>query len=620
MEEWLKSNLNNLMVDHTDHQLIIRESHSEAREASQATPKKNQKREIMVKMLQTSDIQGGGSVILIKKCFSTVIDIETCILDSIVWLNIKQGILTKDKSVYIACIYIPPVKSKYYKLYDCDLYNELENSIELYSELGHVFILGDLNGRTGTLVDFLENDDIHFTLKNRICGAFEYLADSVLPKRVNPDLNTNSYGSKIISMCKSSGLRIVNGRHKNGFSNDFTYCGPIGMSVLDYFIVPSFYFPNINQLIVSNFTTYSDHAFLHLELNLLIDTMRNTGKCSDAMEDTERRVKYKWKDEFKEQCTECIRINMDNIIRLQNRINFENQNSFDKSLSNFTCMIEDIMSPFFKTMPYVNNKPYKPVNYFDKPWFNTRCKELYRCYIDYLHVFNRSKSIVNHTNLTCAKREYKVMERRLKREYQRIEEIDQNGEEIEKKLFHEKYKLTSEREFAIPMKKAKQKNKAHMDDIVYLKINADQVIALTEEQVAEFKEAFSLFDKDGDGTITTSELGTVMRSLGQNPTEAELQDMINEVDADGNGTIDFEEFLLMMARKMKDTDSEEELREAFRVFDKDGNGFISAAELRHVMTNLGEKLTDEEVDEMIKEADLDGDGLVNYEGTFQIPI
>uniref|UniRef100_A0A5F8H990 EF-hand domain-containing protein n=1 Tax=Monodelphis domestica TaxID=13616 RepID=A0A5F8H990_MONDO len=56
---------------------------------------------------------------------------------------------------------------------------------------------------------------------------------------------------------------------------------------------------------------------------------------------------------------------------------------------------------------------------------------------------------------------------------------------------------------------------------------ADQ---LTEEQITEFKEAFSLFDKDGDGTITTKELGTVMRSLGQNPTEAELQDMINEVD------------------------------------------------------------------------------------------
>uniref|UniRef100_A0A9I9DAK8 EF-hand domain-containing protein n=12 Tax=Mesangiospermae TaxID=1437183 RepID=A0A9I9DAK8_CUCME len=136
---------------------------------------------------------------------------------------------------------------------------------------------------------------------------------------------------------------------------------------------------------------------------------------------------------------------------------------------------------------------------------------------------------------------------------------------------------------------------------------------LTDDQISEFKEAFSLFDKDGDGCITTKELGTVMRSLGQNPTEAELQDMINEVDADGNGTIDFPEFLNLMARKMKDTDSEEELKEAFRVFDKDQNGFISAAELRHVMTNLGEKLTDEEVDEMIREADVDGDGQINYE-------
>ena len=68
-----------------------------------------------------------------------------------------------------------------------------------------------------------------------------------------------------------------------------------------------------------------------------------------------------------------------------------------------------------------------------------------------------------------------------------------------------------------------------------------------------------------------------------------------QVDADGNGTIDFPEFLSLMARKMKDTDTEEELVEAFKVFDRDGNGFISAAELRHVMTNLGEKLTDEEV-------------------------
>lgn len=105
----------------------------------------------------------------------------------------------------------------------------------------------------------------------------------------------------------------------------------------------------------------------------------------------------------------------------------------------------------------------------------------------------------------------------------------------------------------------------------------------------------------------------MMRSLGQNPTEAELQDMIAEVDSNSSGTIDLQEFLGLMARRMKDTESEEELREAFRVFDQDQNGFISATELRHVMTNLGEKLSDEEIGEMIREADVDSDGNINYD-------
>ncbi|XP_073005761.1 calmodulin-like [Typha latifolia] len=136
---------------------------------------------------------------------------------------------------------------------------------------------------------------------------------------------------------------------------------------------------------------------------------------------------------------------------------------------------------------------------------------------------------------------------------------------------------------------------------------------LNKEEISEFQEAFSLFDKDGDGCITSEELDTVIRSLGQSPKEEELHQMIHEVDADRNGTIEFGEFLNLMARKMKENDGEDELKEAFKVFDKDQNGYISASELRHVMINLGEKLTDEEVEQMIAAADLDGDGQVNYD-------
>ena len=129
----------------------------------------------------------------------------------------------------------------------------------------------------------------------------------------------------------------------------------------------------------------------------------------------------------------------------------------------------------------------------------------------------------------------------------------------------------------------------------------------------DFHETFCLFDKDREGTITTNELGPALRTLGHNPSEAVLQDIINEVGADGDETIDFPNFLTIIAGQMRYMDDEDPIREAFRVFDMNGNGFFSAAELKIVMSNLGEKMTDEEVNEMIREADLDGNGQVNYE-------
>jgi len=144
------------------------------------------------------------------------------------------------------------------------------------------------------------------------------------------------------------------------------------------------------------------------------------------------------------------------------------------------------------------------------------------------------------------------------------------------------------------------------------KENIEGPQTVTTEQLEEFKEAFELFDKDGDGRITAHELGIVMHSLGQTPTEQELVDMVNEIDEDGNGTIELDEFVKMMSKKVKESENEKELREAFQVFDKDNDGYISALELSYVMTNLGEKLTDDEVIDMIREADLDGDGKVNF--------
>uniref|UniRef100_A0AC34Q1R3 EF-hand domain-containing protein n=1 Tax=Panagrolaimus sp. JU765 TaxID=591449 RepID=A0AC34Q1R3_9BILA len=137
------------------------------------------------------------------------------------------------------------------------------------------------------------------------------------------------------------------------------------------------------------------------------------------------------------------------------------------------------------------------------------------------------------------------------------------------------------------------------------------------EELEEFATAFKMFDKDGNGTMNIKELGVAMRTLGLNPTEEELLNMVNEYDVDGNGKIDFGEFCKMMKEMNKETD-QELIRLAFKVFDKDGNGFITAAEFKHFMTTMGEKFSEEEVDEIIKEVDKDGDEQIDYEEFVQM--
>ena len=135
----------------------------------------------------------------------------------------------------------------------------------------------------------------------------------------------------------------------------------------------------------------------------------------------------------------------------------------------------------------------------------------------------------------------------------------------------------------------------------------------TSSQIEEYKEAFDVFDRDGDGVIETKDLGFVLKALGIRLTKAELNEMIEEVDEDGNGTIDFQEFLSMISRKLKETNLLMDIMNAFKVFDRDGEGYVRTAELGHILTDMGEKLKKSDVEVLLDECDADGDGNIDWE-------
>ncbi|XP_045186569.2 calmodulin-A-like [Mercenaria mercenaria] len=137
-----------------------------------------------------------------------------------------------------------------------------------------------------------------------------------------------------------------------------------------------------------------------------------------------------------------------------------------------------------------------------------------------------------------------------------------------------------------------------------------------QDRLREMKELFHFFDKNNNGVVSTYELEKGLQWDGNNPTAKEIDNLLKEMNVKRGQDIDFEKFKKCVEKYYEnelDQDSEEKrLSNAFKIFDKNGNGTVEKGELKKVLTSIGDKLTDAEVDQMFREADINKDGLIQY--------
>lgn len=143
-------------------------------------------------------------------------------------------------------------------------------------------------------------------------------------------------------------------------------------------------------------------------------------------------------------------------------------------------------------------------------------------------------------------------------------------------------------------------------------------VGLSDEEMEEVREAFQLFDTEQKMSIDIKELKAAFRALGFQVKKAEIRQMLMDIDKETTAVITFDEFLEMATPKIQSRDTREEIMKVFRLFDDDQTNGISFKNLQRVARELGENLTDDELQEMIEEADRDGDGLINEEEFYRV--
>ena len=319
----------------------------------------------------------GGIVVYLKDYLVPGIELVRNDFDTIIWLKLKKDFFQFSEDIYLSGVYIWCENSPAYNVHNVDLFQVLEDDINFFSNIGSVYVVGDFNARVGNRLDYI-NCDCSISL----IDDDDYVPDVPLI-RSSLDHPCNSFGIKLLDLCKSTSMRIANGRLERDKAGLFTYISYNCNSVIDYMLLRQVDFSCIKNFAVESFNEWSDHAPLSfsLECNVNRNTQTDTRYCI-----------YKWNDDRKQQFRGQLIGKLPDFNNVVSCIDISSQNGIDIALNDFVGILRSVSDPVFSKEILCRSNPKFSETCRRAVWFDTDCRQSKRLYIDALKDYNRCKT------------------------------------------------------------------------------------------------------------------------------------------------------------------------------------------------------------------------------------
>ncbi|KAJ8307056.1 hypothetical protein KUTeg_015140 [Tegillarca granosa] len=281
--------------------------------------------------------KGGGLLLYIKEDLVNMINIEEILLDSAIFLKCDKSIFNGNNDLYVCFVNIPFIDNVFYRKYNIDyddIYTQLENQLAIYKSEGHVIMMGDFNSRTGTLDDFTNFEKVSAFLHDTLQTDIDFVDKS----RQSLDKVTNTMGNRLLDLCKSMDLRIMNGRLEGDIEGNYTFQNKRGISVIDYFLCS-----HSSLDYVGAFNIFSDHAPLLLTLASGLDKPLCTCDKTDKTNNTS--FIYNWNNGNIDSITDNLVEYIDSLNKVKADIHSD-RDSIDKVIEDFTDIVNNIFNSY----------------------------------------------------------------------------------------------------------------------------------------------------------------------------------------------------------------------------------------------------------------------------------